>query len=138
MSAPGRKPRPTADLARDLQGSLESAIRGLERLLQSVEQSGLAEGVRAYRMLQVVLIQQRQWASTHQQGQLLPLFRSIGETSARLHRTFAAFAEITGTLAGIEHIAPAVDVRPEPAAQAAQAAVEPDAAAVSPEEPAGT
>lgn len=95
-----------AEIAKGLRTSLESADLGLKRLLQSVEESGLVEGVRNYRCLQAILIQQRQWVGTHEQRQLLPLFHSIAETSAKLHRTFASYAEITHLLAEIEHIEP--------------------------------
>jgi hypothetical protein len=103
-AAGGRPRRSKYAVERGLAGSLDSTAAGLEKLLESLQASGFAEGLSGYRTLQAVLVQQKLWALSNQRQAVLPKFRPIARTAHKLHRIFAGYAAVMDTLRKLEEL----------------------------------
>jgi hypothetical protein len=92
------------EIARTLKSSLENAGRGLSVFLASLDGSGLADALKGYRQLQIVLIQQRLWAHNHSRAELVPLFQSIAATADRIYAILSPYAELMKPLKDLDSI----------------------------------
>lgn len=102
--APVKGRQSAYQIERGLKQSLESVDAGLRSFLQSTKASGMAEALQGYRMMQVVLVQQRLWARSNGRTALAPLFRSIAQTAGELHRIFSGYAEAMQPLKELDKI----------------------------------
>lgn len=114
---PARRPRRSKySVEKSLEGSLDNAAEGLATLLESLQRSGMVEGLSGYRTLQAVLMQQKLWAVSNQQGRVLPKFDAIARTAEKLHRVFSGYAAVMEKLSKLDEIR-----APSPTARKARA-----------------
>ena len=112
---PARRPRRSKySVEKSLEGSLDNAAEGLATLLESLQRSGMVEGLSGYRTLQAVLMQQKLWAVSNQRGRVLP--NAIARTAEKLHRVFSGYAAVMEKLSKLDEIR-----APSPTARKARA-----------------
>ena len=110
--SPARRPRlarrsaPPAEAPPDLRRSLESTLRGLRALLDSLERSGFRDAAGPYREMQVVLLQQRLWSRTHGRVDLDPLWAELAATARAVDAILADFGAVMTDLADLDRIEP--------------------------------
>lgn len=99
-----KRPLTSHEVEKGLRESLVSTDEGLKKFLDSLRQARMPEAVQGYRAMQMVLVQQRLWASEQRSDQLLPLFKSIAETAGEIHRIFASFADVMRPLKELDQL----------------------------------
>jgi len=90
---------------KSLDDSLEVAAQGLAALLDSLQRSGMADGLSGYRTMQAVVIQQKLWALSNKRTKVLPRFRTIARTADALHRIFSGYAAVMDKLRKLDALA---------------------------------
>lgn len=114
MSIAPRQPRPRRPVrakhddkkrAGDgLTASLQGTVQGLEMFLQSLQKSGMVEGLDAYRDMQRLLVVQRLWAENNGARETAPEFRAIAGLAGQLHEVFAGYAEVMKKLSELDKL----------------------------------
>ena len=110
--APARRARlarlsePPAEAPPDLRRSLESTLRGLRALLESLERSGFKDAAAPYREMQLVLLQQRLWSRNHGRVDLDPLWSELAATARAADEILTEFGAVMADLADLDRIEP--------------------------------
>jgi hypothetical protein len=114
-AGPTPPPGPTGEngAAPDLRQSLESTLRGLRKLLASLEGSGFKEAVGPYADMHLVLVQQRLWSRNQGRDDLEALWAEIAEAAGGVHEILSRFDAVMSELAGIDKVEPAAGPAPE-------------------------
>ncbi len=101
-----RRSAPRTEAPPDLRRSLESTLRGLRALLDSLERSGFRDAAGPYREMQVVLLQQRLWSRNHGRVDLDPLWAELAATARAVDAILADFGSVMTDLADLDRIEP--------------------------------
>lgn len=91
-------------IAVGLKQSLESAVRGLNAFLESLNRSGMPDAADGYRRLQAVLIQQRLWARNNSRSELDPLFQSIADAASDIGAILSPYSVVMSQLKDLNRI----------------------------------
>jgi hypothetical protein len=101
-----RRSAPPQEAPPDLRRSLESTLRGLRALLDSLERSGFKDAAGPYREMQVVLLQQRLWSRNHGRVDLDPLWSELAATARAADAILTEFGAVMADLADLDRIEP--------------------------------
>jgi len=93
------------DVTAGLRQSLESTRQGIQRFVDSLHSSGMANAVPGYRQLRTVLVQQRLWAESQGRTELVPHFRAIAEVAAAARAILAPYTDVMATLENLDRFA---------------------------------
>ncbi len=92
------KPQSDTEIAKMLEGSLQSTCKGLNVFADSLKTAGFLEAAPKYRQLEIVLIQQRLWCKNKKREELNSLWQEIAKTAHQINKAIGPLSEIMGQL----------------------------------------